>query len=532
MALRSSLLPFRAALFASLGLSPAFFACSSNDSSSAGPSAIGGSGGSRADSGTGGASGNGGSASGGAAGKGSGGSGGAATGGQGGAAPDGGSSICKNPTPEVGFDGKPNGFVDCAGGFTHRVEKKTCPSEVPRSTICGDGTPVDDAGIHDGLCAKDADCTASPNGHCEPGALNGCSCVYGCTTDADCGPGEICGCGTPVGTCVAAACTVDSECGDGMLCMSSSNGACGVTFGCQTKSDTCITSDDCHSDAGPLQCAFLTDHHECTFLHPCGTGRPFLVDGEARVATLRVSAAWCSDESPDLAGLSAADREALAGHWTEVALLEHASIAAFARFSLDLLSIGAPPSLVVEAQSAMADETIHARDAFALASAYAGRPVGPGALAVGGSGGTLRDVIRTAIIEGCVGETIAAVEAREALATAEDAAVRRVLARVAEDEARHGELAWRFVQFVLSGEDRALAAETARTLLEVVSSRAPDAPAGRSAPGAGRLAHGLIAAETRAEIRRRVLADIVRPCAIALVSATLGAVDDGVALSA
>ena len=60
--------------------------------------------------------------------------------------------------------------------------------------------------------------------------------------------------------------------------------------------------------------------------------------------------------------------------------MEHASIAAFARFSLELLAFGAPPDLVEQAQAAMADETRHAKLCFALAGAYAERPIGPGAL--------------------------------------------------------------------------------------------------------------------------------------------------------
>jgi hypothetical protein len=44
----------------------------------------------------------------------------------------------------------------------------------------------------------------------------------------------------------------------------------------------------------------------------------------------------------------------LAKHWTEVALMAHASIAAFARFSLDALSLGAPPELLDAAHAACA----------------------------------------------------------------------------------------------------------------------------------------------------------------------------------
>ena len=73
-------------------------------------------------------------------------------------------------------------------------------------------------------------------------------------------------------------------------------------------------------------------------------------------------------------------RERAAAWWLRAALLEHASIASFARFSLELLRYGAPPELVVGAHRAALDEVAHARLAFALASSWSGRDLGPGAM--------------------------------------------------------------------------------------------------------------------------------------------------------
>src|SRR5436190_13763000 len=71
-------------------------------------------------------------------------------------------------------------------------------------------------------------------------------------------------------------------------------------------------------------------------------------------------------------------------------------------------------------------------------------------------------MIETVVREGCIGETVAALEAREALARASDPAVRAVLARIARDEARHAELAWRTVAWALSiGDERVRAAVAA-----------------------------------------------------------------------
>jgi hypothetical protein len=241
------------------------------------------------------------------------------------------------------------------------------------------------------------------------------------------------------------------------------------------------------------------------------------VDGEARVASIRRTTAWCSALTPDVRALSEDERADLGAYWTEVALMEHASIAAFARFTMDLLAFGAPPELLMDAQQALADETIHAKDAFALASAYIGRSVGPGRLSSASRSEEERDVILTTIVEGCIGESIAAVEAREALAGATDPAVVAALSRVAEDEARHAELAFRFIQFVLAGSDRVLAATTARALLDAADTEVAFAEPRAIVSSLRTLSHGMLPGALRREIRRSVLRDVVRPAAEALV---------------
>src|SRR5205814_887725 len=137
---------------------------------------------------------------------------------------------------------------------------------------------------------------------------------------------------------------------------------------------------DCGNGIG---CIVLSESRACSAMC-AGTGgsggRPFLVFDEARTAPAVARADFASDLSPRTSELSVCDRAALGARYLEIALMEHASIAAFARFSLELLSLGAPSSLVERASTAMADEIRHARDAFALAGGYLGHPVGPGPL--------------------------------------------------------------------------------------------------------------------------------------------------------
>jgi hypothetical protein len=144
-------------------------------------------------------------------------------------------------------------------------------------------------------------------------------------------------------------------------------------------------------------------------------------------------------------------REAAARHYQRVAQMEHASVAAFARFALQLLQLGAPPELVERTTAAIADEARHARIAFGIARALSGVELGPAALDVEHSLAPLSlvDIVRLVVREGCIGETAAALEAREAAAHATQPSLCAMLDGIADDEASHAELAWRFVSWAL-----------------------------------------------------------------------------------
>jgi hypothetical protein len=278
------------------------------------------------------------------------------------------------------------------------------------------------------------------------------------------------------------------------------------------------------------QCCYTVDLRVCF-----NGGRPYLVDDSARVAALvRGGGGWAegavpgddgAPKPPALDGLEPEARAALAGAWAEDGLREHASVASFSRFALDLLAMGAPAALVELAQRAALDEIRHSRLCFALASAYAGEALGPGPFPLGAGvrlATCLTELAASTVKEGCVGETVAAVMASEQLARATDPAVRAVLARIAADEARHAELAWRAVAWAMSAGGEEVRAVVAQAFAEAASGL----DVGGVAEEERALeAHGRLGWATAVGVAASALAEVVKPCAATLLATRPGPPD-------
>jgi hypothetical protein len=283
--------------------------------------------------------------------------------------------------------------------------------------------------------------------------------------------------------------------------------------------------DDCCNVAvsGPT----LTASGSCCYVHCTGAccGRPFVVDGAARVATVVERGDWRAPAGGPahklaIEALDPGVRARIGRAWINDAAMEHASIAAFARFVLDLLSVGAPADLVLDAQAAMRDEIEHARGCFALASRYAGRPVGPAALDVAGEGGprSLADVAAAAVTEGCIGETLSSALAEARATGAANSSTRTLLATIAEEEASHAELAWRFVGWAIATGGEPVRAAVARAL--DASFRRPARVSDEALAGidpATLRAHGLLDEQAARAVAERTLREIVVPCAARIV---------------
>jgi hypothetical protein len=262
------------------------------------------------------------------------------------------------------------------------------------------------------------------------------------------------------------------------------------------------------------QCCYFVAHSDATVCE----GRPFLVGGDGRTAAAVQRSDWQAGLHPSLAELSDDARAALADLWGAAAADEHASVAAFARFALQLLAVGAPAVLVEGAQKAMADEIAHARACYGLASAYAGWSIGPGRLDMSDALGDLDlpALAAAAVREGCVGETLAALVAQVGAIQARDYAVRSVLKQIAVDEGRHAQLAWRFVQWALGRSPavrEAVREAFAAALREPIAVR----PWPPGVDPEMLRAHGRLSPDEQAALCRDALVGVVGPGADALL---------------
>lgn len=158
----------------------------------------------------------------------------------------------------------------------------------------------------------------------------------------------------------------------------------------------------------------------------------------------------------------------------------------------------------------------HVQQAFGLASAYQGAPVGPGPFELRGSDSTtdMHALVDGLIVEACIGETLSALEARELATHAEGATLPAVLAGIADDEFRHAQLGWRSLRWLLEQGGARLRAYAIARLEAALDELG--APASVEGDERGLLRFGVIDAELRLELQRAVIEQVLRPCVAAL----------------
>ncbi len=441
---------------------------------------------------------------------------------------------CPGSTPVLFMD-SPSGFSKCPDGTLHRVAQVACSTTIAAMECAGTETTLN--------CKTDADCIAAPNGKCitdqvvtAMGIATQCGCSYACSTDDSCAQGKACLCfagrdfyNDQWSECVQALCRQGSDCASNECALAQIIDGCNSTdaLACHTPSDACRTSTACSVVTPDTSCTFTMDamgmYTWACIPDTCIVGRPFVVDGSSRTAAIETRTDWLPADEGALfeyatrraAMYDGRTRAALAAYWSEVLALEHASIASFARFALQLLALGAPAHLIEETHRAALDEAAHARMAGALASGFAERTVGPGRLEVSGYLGASRsDVLRSLVEDACVGEMLGVADALAARDATDAPWVASVFDRIAEDELRHGALAWKALAWLLrdaTTQERALVNETFDRAL----ARARIAPEGASVVAPN---DGLLDAETIRRARARVAIDVIAPARDMLLS--------------
>jgi len=190
-----------------------------------------------------------------------------------------------------------------------------------------------------------------------------------------------------------------------------------------------------------------------------GVGRPMLREGEHISAESRLTHRkdWQQHNiRVMIEGLSNTDKKIAGEFYLKNALMEHASVAAFHHFSLELMKFGAPAALLELAHEAIADEMRHAKQAFAIAADLLAETNEPDKMPLDIKlSDSLVELAETVAREAAINETLAVIVAAEQLRYTKDPAIQRFLNDVIRDESRHAELAWQTLRWCIEegGED-------------------------------------------------------------------------------
>lgn len=205
------------------------------------------------------------------------------------------------------------------------------------------------------------------------------------------------------------------------------------------------------------------------------SGRPFVTsDGGMAIANIERATQAPASTLP-LAGNSPAgstsrltsalvDAAALestsasAEQWLQQAVAEHASIASFAQFTLNLMANAAPSPLLMSALRAAQDEVLHADASLAMTRAISrdsnlSFAAFPSAAIDGVRAQSLIDLARSTMREGAIAELLSTLLVVERAVDARRHSLDSVAAvwrEIATDEARHALLAWRTVAWCIS----------------------------------------------------------------------------------
>jgi hypothetical protein len=239
-------------------------------------------------------------------------------------------------------------------------------------------------------------------------------------------------------------------------------------------------------DTAPPEEATICEYDAVFLAGAACCGRPLYVSGSALLAPVTpVQSDWSETPSPIAASPQA--HSVAVAYWREVARMEHASVASFGRVALELMRHGAPADLIRRAHEAALDEIHHAQFAFGIVESLTGEANSPGPLPLGSSvaiAERLADVAEAVVREGCIGETLAAMDAAARLPGAKGV-IADALATIVDDESRHAGLAWATLKWLLAvgGEPVRARVDGLFAEMDPMQTALPELPEGGTALG-------------------------------------------------
>ena len=193
-------------------------------------------------------------------------------------------------------------------------------------------------------------------------------------------------------------------------------------------------------------------------------GRQLRAFGRLLLHKVQPGAGWLNPPERPIDQVRDARRVAEA--WRENGRTEHASVAAFANLTLDLLALGAPEALIRAAQEDALDEIRHTRACFSLARDLDGEDQSPGPFPQlqGWSFRTRFRRIKLArlavesLIDGALHEGVSAAVIAKLATRTTIPGIASILRGLAADEGRHAAHGWDVVEWCLQEGGAAVAA--------------------------------------------------------------------------
>ena len=158
-------------------------------------------------------------------------------------------------------------------------------------------------------------------------------------------------------------------------------------------------------------------------------------------------------------------RAGIADQWRENGRTEHASVAACARLTLDLMALGAPPRLIKATQEDALDEIRHTELCFSLARSLDGREMSPGPFPETQASSrrsrvrivALAQLAVDSLVDGALHEGLSAAVIAKVARRATFPEIRTMLMGIARDEGGHAAHGWDVVEWCLAEGGEAVA---------------------------------------------------------------------------